>query len=134
VSLFSLPSSRRFRGGDFQIGSIPMSIAATPPPPYYAAIFSSIRTADDHAAYEATGEAMAALAMQQPGFLGFEFGADTPERFSVFVSYWRSDEDIRAWKQVAQHLKAQERGRSHWYAAYRIRIARVERDYGKDGG
>jgi heme-degrading monooxygenase HmoA len=117
----------------FQTGSILVSIANTPAPPYYAAIFSSIRTAGDEAAYETTGEAMAALAMQQPGFLGFEFGADTPERFGIFVSYWRSDEDIRAWKRVAEHLKAQEQGRSRWYAAYKIRVARVERDYGKEG-
>jgi heme-degrading monooxygenase HmoA len=107
-----------------------MSIAATPAPPYYAAIFSSIRAPGDDPAYDAMGEAMAALAMQQPGFLGFEFGADTPERFSVFVSYWKSDADIRRWKHLAEHLKAQERGRSQWYSAYKIRIARVERDYG----
>jgi heme-degrading monooxygenase HmoA len=109
-----------------------MSIADTPEPPYYAAIFSSIRTPGDAAAHDAMGEAMAALAMQQPGFLGFEFGADTPERFSLFVSYWRSDDDIRRWKQVAAHLGAQELGRSQWYSAYKIRIARVERHYGKD--
>ena len=109
-----------------------MSIAKTPEPPYYAAIFSSTRTSGDDAAYNAMGEAMAALAMQQPGFLGFEFGADTPERFSVFVSYWKSDADIKRWKQLAEHLKAQEQGRSRWYASYKIRIARVERDYGKD--
>ena len=78
------------------------------------------------------GAAMATLAMRQPGFLGFEFGADTPERFSLFVSYWRSDADIKLWKQVAEHLQAQELGRSQWYSAYKIRIARVERDYGND--
>jgi heme-degrading monooxygenase HmoA len=108
-----------------------MSIADTPEPPYYAAIFSSIRTAGDDSAYDAMGAAMATLATQQPGCLGFEFSADTPERFSLFVSYWRSDDDIKRWKQVAEHLQAQERGRSQWYAGYKIRIAKVERDYGK---
>jgi heme-degrading monooxygenase HmoA len=109
-----------------------MSIAHTPEPPYYAAIFSSTRAPGDDAAYAAMGEAMARLAMQQPGFLGFEVGADTPERFSLFVSYWRSDDDIRRWKQVAEHIQAQSLGRSRWYSAYKIRIAKVERDYGKD--
>jgi heme-degrading monooxygenase HmoA len=47
------------------------------------------------------------------------------------VSYWRSDDDIKRWKQIADHLHAQDLGRSQWYAAYKIRIARVERDYGK---
>lgn len=109
-----------------------MSIAATPAPPYYAAIFSSFRREGDDDAYNAMGEAMAGLAMQQPGFLGFEFGAETPERFSIFVSYWRSDEDIRRWKQLAAHLEAQQRGKDAWYGGYRIRIAKVERDYGRD--
>lgn len=81
----------------FRTGELLMSVADTPEPPYYAAIFSSIRAPGDETAYEAMGQAMAALAMQQPGFLGFEFGADTPDRFSVFVSYWRSDDDIRRW-------------------------------------
>jgi heme-degrading monooxygenase HmoA len=108
-----------------------MSIADTPAPPYYAAIFSSIRAPENDAAYDAMGEAMAALAVQQPGFLGFEFGADTPDRFGLFVSYWRSDDDIKRWKELAPHLQAQELGRSQWYSAYKIRIARVKRDYGK---
>src|SRR5688572_22860453 len=67
VSVFSSPSSRHPVAAFFQTGSILVSIANTPAPPYYAAIFSSIRTAGDEAAYETTGEAMAALAMQQPG-------------------------------------------------------------------
>jgi heme-degrading monooxygenase HmoA len=111
-----------------------MSIAATPQPPYYAAIFSSTRAPGDEAVYNSMGEAMAMLAMKQPGFLGFEFAGDTPERFTVFVSYWRSDEDIKRWKQVSEHIEAQERGRSQWYSAYKIRIARVERDYGRIPG
>ena len=111
-----------------------MSIADTPKPPYYAAIFSSIRTPGDDPAYDKMGERMVTLAAEQPGFLGFEFGADTPERFGLFVSYWQNDSDIARWKQVGEHLQAQELGQSRWYASYKIRIARVERDYGKSGG
>ncbi len=76
---------------------------------------------------------IARLAMEQPGFLGFEFGAPTPDRFSLFISYWKSDADIRAWKQIAEHQEAQRLGNAHWYARHRIRIAKVERDYGKAG-
>ena len=35
-----------------------------------------------------------------------------------------------AWKQVAEHLVAQERGRETWYDDYTVRIATVEREYG----
>jgi heme-degrading monooxygenase HmoA len=107
-----------------------MSIAPTPKPPYYAAIFSSVRAEGDEEAYAAMGERMVALAMEQPGFLGFEFGAATPERFSLFISYWRKDSDIRRWKQLGEHLEAQQLGKERWYGAYKIRIAKVERDYG----
>ena len=108
-----------------------MSIAETPRPPYYAAIFSSFGTDQDAAEQGKAAEEMIGLAMQQPGFLGFEYGNPLESGFSLFVSYWRSDEDIRAWKQVARHLEIQEKGKSAWYGGYRIRIARVERDYGR---
>ncbi len=32
---------------------------------------------------------------------------------------------------MAEHLVAQERGRSTWYADYTVRVATVERDYRK---
>jgi heme-degrading monooxygenase HmoA len=102
-------------------------IAATPEPPYTAVIFTSVRTdlgADD---YAATASEMDQLAAQQPGYLGVESARDT---LGITVSYWRSPQDARAWKRVAEHRLAQQRGRSEWYAAYRVRIATVEREYG----
>jgi heme-degrading monooxygenase HmoA len=46
------------------------------------------------------------------------------------VSYWADEESARAWKLVAEHLVAQQRGRDVWYADYRVRVAVVHRDYG----
>ncbi|KIF80131.1 antibiotic biosynthesis monooxygenase family protein [Noviherbaspirillum autotrophicum] len=100
--------------------------ADTPRPPYYAVIFTSLRTSGDNG-YADTARRMAELAAQQPGFLGMESVRDG---IGITVSYWESAEAIRAWKANAEHQLAQERGRSDWYSAYRIRIARVERDYG----
>jgi heme-degrading monooxygenase HmoA len=108
-----------------------MSIAETPKPPYYAAIFSYFRAPGDDAAYNAFGDRMAVLAMAQPGFLGFEFGADTPEHFGLFVSYWRTDHDIIAWKRVGEHHEAQRKGYEEWFQSYKIRISKVERDYSR---
>ncbi|MDA7416793.1 antibiotic biosynthesis monooxygenase [Xenophilus arseniciresistens] len=103
-----------------------MSIANTPEPPYYAVIFTSLRTEGDHG-YGAMAERMVALAAQQSGYLGVESARDG---LGITVSYWRDLESIRAWKAQSEHLVAQQLGRSDWYADYRIRIARVERDYG----
>lgn len=102
-----------------------MSIAMTPAAPYYAVIFTSIRTDGDNG-YGNMSEAMAASAASQPGFLGVE---SAREEVGITVSYWESLEAIAAWKQDAAHLVAQQLGRDNWYSAYKTRICRVERDY-----
>jgi heme-degrading monooxygenase HmoA len=101
-------------------------IANTPSPPYYAVIFTSLRT-DITEGYETTAERMVALASQQPGYLGHESARDG---LGITVSYWADLESIRAWKMVTEHLEAQRQGRSEWYASYKTRICKVERDYG----
>jgi heme-degrading monooxygenase HmoA len=100
-------------------------IAQTPEPPYYAVIFTSERTIIEEG-YADTAERMVFLAGQQPGYLGHESARDG---IGITVSYWRSLEDIRNWKQQAEHLIAQEKGREKWYENYKTRICKVERDY-----
>jgi heme-degrading monooxygenase HmoA len=100
-----------------------------PPPPYTAVIFSSLRTAASPEDYDETSDRMVALAADQPGYLGVE-SARGPDGFGITVSYWRSEADAHAWKQVAEHLLAQRRGIREWYATYTVRIATVERHYG----
>ena len=101
-------------------------IATTPEAPYYAVIFTSVRTDGDRG-YDAMSERMAALAELQPGYLGVESARNDT---GITVSYWRDLASIHAWKAQAEHLVAQQTGRSQWYAQYKTRIARVERDYG----
>lgn len=100
-------------------------IAQTPQPPYYAVIFTSERTAIE-AGYAETANRMVELAKQQPGYLGHE---SARQDTGITVSYWDSLEAIRNWKQNAEHLIAQEKGRAEWYDRYKARICRVERDY-----
>lgn len=101
-------------------------IAKTPAPPYYAVIFSNIRTEiTDH--YAQTAKEMLDLASKQPGYLGHESVRDG---LGITISYWESLEAIRNWKMNAEHLVAQKNGREKWYKAYKTRIALVERDYG----
>ncbi|MCW2760332.1 MAG: hypothetical protein JWR85_533 [Marmoricola sp.] len=68
------------------------------------------------------------LAQQQPGYLGHDSVRE--HALSITVSYWVDHLAAAAWKQVAEHLVAQDRGRSTWYADYTVRIATVERAYG----
>jgi heme-degrading monooxygenase HmoA len=100
-------------------------IANTPPPPYYAVIFSSIRSEDEHG-YADMADKMVELAKDQDGFLGIESARN---ELGITVSYWRDLESIRKWKINSDHKIAQAKGRSDWYQAYKTRIALVERDY-----
>jgi heme-degrading monooxygenase HmoA len=101
-------------------------IARTPEPPYTAVIFTSTRTADEHG-YGPMSVRMDELAREQPGYLGHESAHE--EGFGITVSYWVDHGAAAAWKQVAEHVVAQERGRTTWYADYTVRIATVDRDY-----
>jgi len=105
-----------------------MSIANTPAPPYYAVIFTNLRTAVDDD-YATTAHRMEELAAQQPGYLGHE---SVREGLGITISYWESLEAIRNWKKNTEHLLAQHKGRGAWYSAYKTRICLVERDYGFD--
>ncbi|MCF6214934.1 MAG: antibiotic biosynthesis monooxygenase [Emcibacter sp.] len=95
-------------------------------PPYYAVIFTSIRT-DNNQGYAQTAEHMAALAADQPGYIGFESTQEGDRGISI--SYWKDLDSIKNWKNRADHLTAQKLGREKWYKSYTTRIAKVEREY-----
>lgn len=101
-------------------------IANTPAPPYFAVIFTSVKTENDNG-YEAMASRMVELGTGMPGFLGIESARN---EMGITVSYWDSLENIRHWKQQAEHIVAQQKGRSDWYKSYKTRICKVERDYG----
>jgi heme-degrading monooxygenase HmoA len=103
-------------------------IAHTPTPPYYAVIFTSLKAETDEG-YESMSQQMIDLVATQPGFLGFESARNET---GITVSYWQNIEAIHHWKQNAQHLLAQQYGKSKWYKAFKVRICKVERDY--EGG
>lgn len=46
------------------------------------------------------------------------------------LSYWRDEDAVRAWRNLAEHRQAQQAGRDGIFSDYRLRIASVVRDYG----
>jgi heme-degrading monooxygenase HmoA len=92
---------------------------------YYAVIFTSIRT-DIEEGYIEMAKKMEILAKLQPGFIGLESARN---EIGITVSYWESLEAIRNWKANLDHLDAQQMGRNIWYKNYKVRIAKVEREY-----
>lgn len=104
-------------------------LATTPQPPYYAVVFSSLLSQAD-GEYQDAADRMLELAKQQDGFLGVDSVRET--QLGVTVSYWRDLDAIQKWKEHAEHRLVRERGRKEWYSAFRLRICRVEREYGLD--
>ncbi len=99
-------------------------LARTPEPPYWAVIFSTRRNHQPGDQFDATDQRMMALAAQQPGYLGVETAF---RDIGITVSYWADETSIAAWKRNADHAFAQYEGRTRWYDAYELRVARVER-------
>jgi heme-degrading monooxygenase HmoA len=100
-------------------------IAKTPTVPYYAVIFTSLRTPGDQG-YGDMAIRVAELAAQQPGYLGIE---SVREGLGITISYWRDVESIRRCKANLEHTLAQRLGRDRWYEGYKVRVCRVEYDY-----
>lgn len=96
-----------------------------PTKPYYAVIFTNLRTEGDQG-YAKMAEEMEILARKQPGFLDIESARDG---VGITVSYWESLEAIANWKAQVDHLEAQKKGIKTWYSWYKVRICKVEREY-----
>ena len=101
-------------------------IAKTCRPPYYAVIFTTLRTEVEEG-YEETAYRMEELAKRQEGYLGMESARHV---IGITVSYWESLDAIAKWKNNIEHTAAREKGRGLWYNEYQLRICKVERDYG----
>ncbi|MDX2562305.1 antibiotic biosynthesis monooxygenase [Streptomyces sp. TX20-6-3] len=99
-------------------------------PPYYTAVFTSIRpdTLDTPESYADTAVRMREIVGTVPGFLGYET-ARTPGGIGISIAYFRDLESLDAWRLDTQHQAAKAYGREHWYDSYSVHIGKVERSY-----
>ncbi|MFF0555899.1 antibiotic biosynthesis monooxygenase family protein [Streptomyces sp. NPDC020472] len=97
-------------------------------PPYYTAVFTSVRP-DAPEGYAETSARMQEIVRDVPGFLGYE-SARTPGGIGITVAYFRDLEALDAWRLDTEHQAAKAYGREHWYDSYSVHIGRVERSYG----
>ena len=93
--------------------------------PYYAVIFTSTKIEAENN-YADVANKMIELAVQQQGFIGVE---SARSEIGITVSYWENLDDIKYWKNNAEHLIAQQLGRDVFYKSYTTRICKVEREY-----
>lgn len=100
-------------------------IISTPPSPYYAVIFTSIL--DEHdPEYFRMNDMLRQQAEKLDGFLGEDSARND---YGISISYWKDLDSIQQWRQNADHQWAKQKGRKDFYKEYKIRIARVEREY-----
>ena len=65
------------------------------------------------------------------GFISIErFQSLTHHGKVLSLSYWKDEESVAQWRNLAAHRDAQETGRAVVFDDYRLRVALVTRDYG----
>lgn len=95
----------------------------------YAVIFKAKVNELDKAYYEMAAR-MRELAIGEYGCT--EFVSVTEADQEIAISYWDNLNNIHKWKQNAEHLVAQELGKSSWYKSYHVQVVEIIREYKKD--
>ena len=92
----------------------------------YVVIFrAKISQLDDE--YHQTALRMRTLAENKYGCT--EFVSLTENDDEIALSYWEDENQIKQWKQDAEHLVAQQSGKEKWYQYYRVEVCKIERSY-----
>lgn len=80
--------------------------------------------------YKALAEGLSDEVRKVDGFLSIErFQSLTTPGKVLSLSFWRDEEAVRQWRNLAQHREAQRAGRQSIFQDYRLRVAHVLRDY-----
>jgi glutathione S-transferase len=97
----------------------------------YAVIFTSqhSKNPNDLEGYSEMANVMEELVKKQPGYLAHDSVRDS-SGLGITVAYFDSLDAIARWKNNEKHRVAQERGKSHFYEQYSVRVCSVERSYG----
>jgi len=70
------------------------------------------------------------LLENRDGFISIErFQSLTEEGKILSLSFWRDESSIETWRNVLEHRVAQKKGKQSLFHSYRIRVAKVVRDY-----
>lgn len=95
----------------------------------YVVIFTSQLDTDDPAYAEAS-QRLEDKAATLDGFVKAVPFREESGR-GVYLSYWESEEAIKAWRADPEHAVARLRGAPQWYSDWHIEVARIERAYSK---
>ena len=96
-----------------------------------AVIFEVEPQAGKEDAYLGIAGELRPLVDEIDGFISIErFESLTQPGKILSLSFWRDEESITEWRNIAEYREAQRKGRESIFSDYRLRIAAVSRDYG----
>lgn len=96
----------------------------------YAVIFEVEVKAEGKEEYLAIAAKLRQQLEGLEGFISIErFQSLVNEGKLVSLSFWESEEAIANWRKHQEHSQAQKKGREQLFSNYRIRVAKVVRDY-----
>lgn len=98
-----------------------------------AVIFEAQICEDNKAEYLDLAAELLSILSGMDGFISVErFQSLTTSGKVLSLSFWRDESAVAQWRALAEHRRAQVAGRNHIFTNYRLRVAGVLRDYGKD--
>lgn len=96
-----------------------------------AVIFEVEPRAGKQADYLGIARELRPMLDQIDGFISIErFESLTRPGKILSLSFWRDEQAVTEWRNIAEHREAQRKGREYIFSDYRLRIAEVSRDYG----
>lgn len=98
-----------------------------------AVIFEVWPHPEQREAYLKTAASLRPLFEKIDGFISVErFESLTEPGKLLSLSVWRDEQAVAEWRAVEAHRLVQARGREILFANYRLRVAAIIRDYGKN--
>ncbi|MFB0976264.1 MAG: antibiotic biosynthesis monooxygenase [Myxococcota bacterium] len=91
------------------------------------AVFRSTLRPDIEEEFIELGDRMLELAEKMPGFISYTV-YKTPEGDRCSVIEFETREHLEAWRDLPEHLSAQQRGREHYYKKYSLFVSEPERE------
>ncbi len=96
----------------------------------YAVIFEVTPTVEGKQTYLEIAANLREFLEGRDGFISVErFQSLVDENKILSLSFWRDEASIQKWRNLLVHREAQQAGRQQLFKSYRIRVAKVERDY-----
>lgn len=96
----------------------------------FAVIFEVVPFSGGKKEYLDIAAELRTFLQDRAGFISIErFQSLNNDSKILSLSFWESEESIAKWRNILQHRTAQKKGKELLFQSYRIRVAKVIRDY-----